>query len=96
MDDASNLRAPLLDRIDYKVVLRNKMENTLENRDKLLQFIVQEIKNNKLRPMSYEACCEIVKLAQLLSGSKNKLTLRLRQVSNIIKMANDIAIGKEP
>ncbi|ABR54409.1 peptidase S16, Lon-like protease [Methanococcus vannielii SB] len=95
MDDVSNLRAPLLDRIDYKVVLRNKMENNQENRDKLLQFIVQEIKNNNLRPMTYDACCEIVKLAQLLSGSKNKLTLRLRQVSNIIKMANDIAVGKE-
>ncbi|MBA2861153.1 ATP-dependent protease LonB [Methanococcus maripaludis] len=95
MDDASNLRAPLLDRIDYKVVLKNKMDNNQENRDKLLQFIVQEIKNNNLRPMTYEACCEIVKMAQLLSGSKNKLTLRLRQVSNIIKMANDIATGKE-
>jgi len=95
MDDASNLRAPLLDRIDYKVVLKNKMDNNQENRDKLLQFIVQELKNNNLRPMTYEACCEIVKMAQLLSGSKNKLTLRLRQVSNIIKMANDIATGKE-
>uniref|UniRef100_A9AAC7 Archaeal Lon protease n=1 Tax=Methanococcus maripaludis (strain C6 / ATCC BAA-1332) TaxID=444158 RepID=A9AAC7_METM6 len=95
MDDASNLRAPLLDRIDYKVVLKNKMDNNQENRDKLLQFIVQELKNNNLRPMTYEACCEIVRMAQLLSGSKNKLTLRLRQVSNIIKMANDIATGKE-
>ncbi|CAF30742.1 ATP-dependent protease LonB [Methanococcus maripaludis] len=95
MDDASNLRAPLLDRIDYKVVLKNKMDNNQENRDKLLQFIVQELENNNLRPMSYEACCEIVRMAQLLSGSKNKLTLRLRQLSNIIKMANDIATGKE-
>ncbi|MBP2142956.1 Lon-like ATP-dependent protease [Methanococcus voltae] len=95
MDDVSNLRAPLMDRIDYKVVLKNKMDNTTENRDKLLQFIVQEIKNNNLNPMTYEACCELVKLAQLLSGSKNKLTLRLRRLSNIIKMANDIATGKE-
>ncbi|WP_292461038.1 ATP-dependent protease LonB [Methanothermococcus sp.] len=94
MDDVNNLRAPLLDRIDYKIVLKNKMENTQENRDKLLQFIVQEIKNNNLNPMTYEACCEIVKIAQLLAGSKDKLTLRLRRLSNIIKMANDIAMGK--
>ncbi len=95
MDDVNNLRAPLLDRIDYKIVLKNKMENTQENRDKLLQFIVQEIRNNDLNPMTYEACCEIVKIAQLLAGSRDKLTLRLRRLSNIIKMANDIAMGKD-
>jgi Lon-like ATP-dependent protease len=95
MDDVHNLRAPLLDRIDYKIVLKNKMDNTLENRDKLLQFIVQEIRNNKLNPMTYDACCEIVKLAQLLAGSRDKLTLRLRKLSNIIKMANDIALGRD-
>jgi Lon-like ATP-dependent protease len=94
MDDVNNLRAPLLDRVDYKIVLKNKMENTQENRDKLLQFIVQEIRNNNLNPMTYEACCEIVKIAQLLAGSKDKLTLRLRRLSNIIKMANDIAMGR--
>jgi Lon-like ATP-dependent protease len=92
MDDVNNLRAPLLDRIDYKIVLKNKMENTQQNRDKLLQFIVQEIRNNNLNPMTYEACCEIVKIAQLLAGSRDKLTLRLRRLSNIIKMANDVAM----
>ncbi len=95
MDDVNNLRAPLLDRIDYKIVLKSKMDNTQENRDKLLKFIVQEIKNNNLNPMTYEACCEIVKIAQLLAGSRDKLTLRLRSLSNIIKMANDIAVGKD-
>jgi len=92
MDDVNNLRAPLLDRIDYKIVLKNKMENTQKNRDKLLQFIVQEIRNNNLNPMTYEACCEIVKIAQLLAGSRDKLTLRLRRLSNIIKMANDVSM----
>ncbi|WP_423792673.1 ATP-dependent protease LonB [Methanocaldococcus indicus] len=95
MDDVYNLRAPLLDRIDYKIVLKDKMDNTLENRDKILQFIVQEIENNKLCPMDYEACCEIVRIAQYLAGSKDKLTLRLRLLANIIKMANDLALGKE-
>ncbi|WP_456371881.1 ATP-dependent protease LonB [Methanocaldococcus sp.] len=95
MDDVYNLRAPLLDRIDYKIVLKNKMDNTLENRDKILQFIVQEIKNNNLNPMTYDGCCEVVKIAQYLAGSKDKLTLRLRLLANIIKMANDIAMGKE-
>ncbi|HIP84121.1 MAG TPA: ATP-dependent protease LonB [Methanothermococcus okinawensis] len=94
MDDINNLRAPLLDRIDYKIVLKNKMDNTQENRDKLLQFIVQEIRNNNLNHMTYEACCEIVRIAQLFAGSKDKLTLRLRKLSNIIKMSNDIAMGK--
>ncbi|HIQ32348.1 MAG TPA: ATP-dependent protease LonB [Methanothermococcus okinawensis] len=94
MDDINNLRAPLLDRIDYKIVLRNKMDNTQENRDKLLQFIVQEIRNNNLNHMTYEACCEIVRIAQFFAGSRDKLTLRLRKLSNIIKMANDIAMGK--
>ncbi|HIP15723.1 MAG TPA: ATP-dependent protease LonB [Methanothermococcus okinawensis] len=94
MDDINNLRAPLLDRIDYKIILKNKMDNTQENRDKLLQFIVQEIKNNNLNHMTYEACCEIVRIAQLFAGSRDKLTLRLRKLSNIIKMANDIAMGK--
>ncbi len=95
MDDVYNLRAPLLDRIDYKIVLKDKMENTLENRDKLLQFIVQEIKNNNLNHMTYDACCEIVRIAQYIAGSKDRLTLRLRLLANIIKMANDLALGKE-
>ncbi|ENN96217.1 peptidase S16, Lon-like protease [Methanocaldococcus villosus KIN24-T80] len=95
MDDVYNLRAPLLDRIDYKIVLRNKMDNTLENRNKLLQFIVQEIKNNNLNHLTYEACCEVVRVAQHLAGSKDKLTLRLRLLANILKMANDLAMGKE-
>ena len=95
MDDVNNLRAPLLDRVDYKIVLKDKIENTQENRDKILQFITQEIKNNNLNPMDYEACCEIVKLAQRIAGSKDKLTLRLRLLSNIIKMASDISEGKD-
>lgn len=95
MDDVNNLRAPLLDRVDYKIILKNKIDNNQENRDMLLQFITQEIRNNNLNPMSYEACCEIVKLAQRLAGSKDKLTLRLRLLSNIIKMASDIAEGKD-
>lgn len=95
MDDVNNLRAPLLDRVDYKIILKNKIDNNQENRDMLLQFITQEIRNNNLNPMSYEACCEIVRLAQRLAGSKDKLTLRLRLLSNIIKMASDIAEGKD-
>ncbi|EQD33305.1 ATP-dependent protease Lon, partial [mine drainage metagenome] len=68
------------------------------NRKKIVQFIAQEItKDKKIPDFDSTAVAEIIKEAQRRSGRKGKLTLRLRELGGLVRVAGDIAITeKEP
>ncbi len=80
----------------YEVYVNDTMEDSDENRHKLVQFIAQEIlKDKKIPHFDVGAVTEIVKEAQKRSGRKGKLTLRLRELGGLIRVAGDIAITEK-
>ena len=82
----------------YEVLMNAFMPDNFENRKKLAQFIAQEItKDSKIPHATRSAveeilneACRIVKVIDNANG----LSLRLRNLAGIIKLAGDTAIGE--
>ncbi|MCC7550839.1 MAG: ATP-dependent protease LonB [Methanobacterium sp.] len=80
----------------YEVFMKDSMKDTQENRDKLVQFVAQEVKKDGRIPhFSREAVAEIVHEAQRRAGKKESLTLRLRDLGGLVRAAGDIAKGEK-
>jgi Lon-like ATP-dependent protease len=77
----------------YEIYINDLMDDNEENRKKFAQFVAQEIRNEKGRipPMEKDAVIEIIKEARKRSGRKGKLTLKLREIGGLIRVAGDIA-----
>ncbi|MTK64258.1 MAG: ATP-dependent protease LonB [Methanobacterium sp.] len=79
----------------YEVFMKDSMKDTPENRDKLVQFVAQEVKKDGRIPhFSREAVAEIIREAQRRAGKKDSLTLRLRDLGGLVRAAGDIAKGE--
>ncbi len=79
----------------YEVFMKDSMKDTQENRNKLVQFIAQEVKKDGRIPhFSSEAVEEIIHEAQRRSGKKDELTLKLRDLGGLVRAAGDIAKGE--
>lgn len=79
----------------YEVYMNEIMEDTLENREKLIRFVAQEVKKDgKIPHFDKEAVMEIINEARRMAGRKGKLTLRLRTLGGLIRTAGDIAISE--
>ncbi|MGP6293867.1 ATP-dependent protease LonB [Caldiplasma sukawensis] len=79
----------------YEVFVHDTMEDNLENRHKLIQFIAQEVvKDKKIPHFDKSAVLEIIKEAQKRAGRRGKLTLRLRELGGLIRASGDIAISE--
>lgn len=80
----------------YEVYVNNSMDDNDENRRKIVQFIAQEVaKDKKIPHFDKSAIVEIMKEAQKRSGRRGKLTLRLRELGGLIRVAGDIAITEK-
>ena len=80
----------------YEVFMKDSMKDTTENRNKLVQFIAQEVKKDGRIPhFSSEAVEEIIHEAQRRSGKKDELTLKLRDLGGLVRAAGDIAKGED-
>ena len=76
----------------YEVYMKSVMEDNDENRKKLIRFVAQEVvKDGKIPHFTKGAVAEIIKEAQKRAGRKGKLTLRLRELGGLIRVAGDIA-----
>jgi len=76
----------------YEVYMRSTMDDTTENRTKLIRFVAQEVsKDKKIPHFERRAVAEIVKEAQRRAGRKGQLTLRLRELGGLIRIAGDIS-----
>ena len=76
----------------YEVYMKNMMKDTPENRKKLIQFVAQEIKKDgKIPHFTMDAVKEIIKEARMRSGRRGYLTLKLRDLGGLIRIAGDIA-----
>jgi len=76
----------------YEVYMKSVMDDTDENRKKLIRFVAQEVlKDGKIPHFTRGAVAEIIKEAQKRAGRKGKLTLRLRELGGLVRVAGDIA-----
>ncbi len=76
----------------YESYLNSVMEDTHENREKLIRFVAQEVKKDgKIHHFTKEAVAEVIHEAQRRAGRKGKLSLRLRELGGLIRVAGDIA-----
>jgi Lon-like ATP-dependent protease len=79
----------------YEVYVNSQMDDTEENRRKIVQFVAQEIKKDqKIPPFDKGAIAEIIREDQRRVGRKGKLSLRLRELGGLIRVAGDLAIER--
>lgn len=97
--DLNSLLPALRSRIrgdGYEILMKSYMEDNEYNRNKLVQFIAQEIvKDGKIPHADKTAVSEIFKESKKWAkeiDSATGFTLRLRGISGIIKLAGDLAI----
>ena len=76
----------------YEIYVRAVMEDTDENRQKLVRFVAQEVRRDGNIPhFTPDAVAEVLREAQRRSGHSGKLTLRLRELGGLVRTAGDLA-----
>ncbi|MCA1818999.1 MAG: ATP-dependent protease LonB [Halobacteriales archaeon] len=79
----------------YEVYVRDRMDDSDENRRKLVRFVAQEVhRDGKIPHFDKAAVAEIIHEAQRRAGEKDKLTLRLRELGGLVRVAGDVAKGE--
>lgn len=76
----------------YEVYMQETMEDSLENRKKFIRFVAQEIKKDgKIPHFDRSAIAELLREARRRSNRKGYLTLKLRDMGGLIRVAGDMA-----
>lgn len=98
MEDVQKMHPALRSRIrgyGYEIVTADVMADVSENREKLAQFIAQEIKKDGKIPHFSRAAVEaILKEAGRWTGRSGYLTLRLRELGGVVRAAGDLAVSE--
>ncbi|MGZ7044682.1 MAG: sigma 54-interacting transcriptional regulator, partial [Methanobacterium sp.] len=97
--DIQYILPPLRSRIQgegYEFLMRTTMPDNEENTAKLAQFVAQEIEMDGKIPHASRRAVELLigearKRARIIDEQKDSLTLRLRDLGGVIRMAGDIA-----
>lgn len=99
LDAVGSMHPALRSRIrgyGYEVYMRTTMPDSEENRAKLIRFVAQEVsKDKKIPHFDRTAVAEIVREAQRRAGRRGMLTLRLRELGGLVRVAGDIAIERQ-
>lgn len=78
----------------YELYVKTTMPDVPENRLKLVRFIAQEVaKDKKIPQFERAAIVEVIREAQRRSGRSGQLTLRLRELGGLVRVAGDIALS---
>lgn len=95
IDSVQTMHPALRSRIrgyGYEVYVKTTMPDTPDNRMKLVRFVAQEVaKDKKIPHFDMGAVIEVVREAQRRSGRSGQLTLRLRELGGLVRVAGDIA-----
>ncbi len=77
----------------YEVYVNDTMDDTDENRRKLIRFIAQEIEKDekKIPHFTKDAITEMIREAQRRANKRGELTLRLRELGGLVRVAGDLA-----
>ena len=100
IQDLNNILSPLRSRIignGYDVLIETTMPYNDENKEKYAQFIAQEIiMDGKIPHANKEAILAIIeegkRRAKSIDDKRNALTLRLRELGGLIRVAGDLAV----
>ncbi|MFA0832665.1 MAG: ATP-binding protein [Methanobacterium formicicum] len=98
--DIQYILPPLRSRIQgegYEILMRTTMPDTDENQAKIAQFVAQEIEMDGKIPHATKSAVEIIveeakKRASIIDDQKDALTLRLRDLGGLVRMAGDMAV----
>ncbi|RLG19390.1 Lon protease family protein [Candidatus Micrarchaeota archaeon] len=99
-NDIDQLLPPLRSRIlgnGYEILLNTTMPDNEKNRRSMVQFIAQEIQKDGRIPHANKDAVELIleesrRRAKQIDDARDSLTLRLRDLSGIIKIAGDLAV----
>jgi len=101
LDSIQNMHPALRSRIrgyGYEVYVNTDMKDTERNRRRLIRFIAQEVRNEMTKDsgksiphFDRQAISLILKEAQRRSGRRGKLSLRLRELGGLVRIAGDLA-----
>ena len=101
LDSIQNMHPALRSRIrgyGYEVYVNTDMNDTERNRRRLIRFIAQEVKNELSKDTGRAiphfdkgAISLVLKEAQRRSGRRGKLSLRLRELGGLVRIAGDLA-----
>lgn len=96
---ATGLHPALRSRIrgyGYEVYVSSVMDDSDDNRRKLVRFVAQEVRRDGTIPdFEPAAVAEVIREAQRRSGHTGKLTLRLRELGGLVRTAGDLARYEE-
>jgi Lon-like ATP-dependent protease len=99
MDAMENMHPALRSRIKgygYEVYMEDTIDDTPEMRRKYARFVAQEVqKDGRLPHFTREAMEEIILEAQRRAGRKDHLTLELRNLGGLVRVAGDIARAQD-
>ncbi len=97
VDSVQSMHPALRSRIrgyGYELYVKTTMPDTPENREKIVRFVAQEVQKDKKIPhFDRGAILEVVREAQRRSGRSGQLTLRLRELGGLVRVAGDIALA---
>ena len=101
LDSIQNMHPALRSRIrgyGYEVYVNTDMKDTERNRRRLIRFIAQEVRNEMKKDsgksiphFDKQAISLVLKEAQRRSGRRGKLSLRLRELGGLVRIAGDLA-----
>ncbi|MDA0715705.1 MAG: ATP-dependent protease LonB [archaeon] len=80
----------------YEVYVNSEMPDTSRNRRRLIRFIAQEVQRDlgtvrEIPHFHKSAVATILREAQRRSGRRGKLSLRLRELGGLVRIAGDLA-----
>ena len=76
----------------YEIYMDEVMPDTLENRNKIVRFVAQEVsKDGRIPHFTKEAVEEIIREFRRRASKKNSLTLMFRELGGLVRAAGDIA-----
>jgi ATP-dependent Lon protease len=97
VDSVQTMHPALRSRIrgyGYELYVKSTMPDTPDNRMKLLRFVAQEVaKDKKIPHFDTPAMIEVLREAQRRAGRSGQLTLRLRELGGLVRVAGDIALA---
>ncbi|MFA5077384.1 MAG: ATP-binding protein, partial [Candidatus Micrarchaeia archaeon] len=95
LPDMQHIHPALRSRIrgsGYEIYMEDSMEDNEANRDKLVQFVAQEVKRDgKIPHFTKEAVLELIEEGRRMSGRKGHLTMNLRELGGLMRAAGDVA-----
>ena len=105
LDAVGHMHPALRSRIrgyGYEVYVNSTMPDTSRNRRRLIRFIAQEVMNESKKkigkPIPHfdkSGASVILREAQRRAGRRGKLSLRLRELGGLVRIAGDLAVEAE-